>query len=196
MKLLSCVSDCRQFRLGATDTISRLCIVKINTTGCPICSGARVLPGYNDLATIEPTIASEWHPIRNGDLKPTNVSRGSTQKVWWICPEGHEYLAQINSRTSNATGCPICSGARVLPEDSFAIHFPHLMAEWDFVNNYVICNPDAISVKNHNQVWWQCSNDLNHKYLLSPYDRIMFETRNREPCPYCKGKRRKKHHII
>jgi hypothetical protein len=33
--------------------------------------------GVNDLQSQYPEIAKEWHPLRNGDLKPTEVRRGS-----------------------------------------------------------------------------------------------------------------------
>ena len=29
--------------------------------GCPYCAGKRVLKGYNDLQTVNPTLAKEWH---------------------------------------------------------------------------------------------------------------------------------------
>lgn len=78
---------------------------------CPYCSGRSVLQGYNDLATTNPSLASEWHPTQNGNLLPTMVSRGSTRKVWWICSKGHEWQATIGSRSQGA-GCPYCSGRR------------------------------------------------------------------------------------
>ena len=74
---------------------------------CPYCSGRIPIPGKTDLATLEPDIASEWNYKRN-ILLPTEVSRKSGKKVWWICPIGHEYKAFIYNR-SNGKGCPICS---------------------------------------------------------------------------------------
>ena len=37
-------------------------------TGCPYCSGKKVLTGYNDLATKYPDIARQWHKTKNGDF--------------------------------------------------------------------------------------------------------------------------------
>src|SRR5699024_3944670 len=31
-------------------------------SGCPVCYGRDALPGYNDLATLHPEIAAQWHP--------------------------------------------------------------------------------------------------------------------------------------
>lgn len=78
--------------------------------GCPYCAGKRVIKGINDLATAFPDIAKEWHPVKNGDLKPTDVTQKSNKKVWWMCSKGHEWQAFIANRTGkNKTGCPYCS---------------------------------------------------------------------------------------
>ena len=78
---------------------------------CPYCSNHKVLPGFNDLATIEPVVASQWHPTRNGSLTPQQVTPGSRRKVWWLCDKGHAWRAVVNSRTGKQhCGCPICAG--------------------------------------------------------------------------------------
>ena len=77
---------------------------------CPYCSGRLPISGKTDLATLEPDIAVEWNYKRNA-LLPTEVSRKSGKKVWWICPSGHEYKALIYNRSSGK-GCPICSRRR------------------------------------------------------------------------------------
>lgn len=80
----------------------------LNKRGCPVCSGNRVLAGFNDLATTYPEIAAEWHPARNGSLTAEQVNAGSNCKVWWLCPEGHEWEAVVNNR-KNGAGCFECS---------------------------------------------------------------------------------------
>ena len=68
----------------------------------------KVLEGFNDLATVNPSLAREWHPTLNGKLTAKQVTAGSSKKkVWWLCPRGHEYQATVANR-SNGTGCPIC----------------------------------------------------------------------------------------
>ncbi len=102
--------------------------------GCPFCSGSVLIPGKNDLATTHPEIAKEWHPTKN-KFKPSEVRYGTRQKVWWICPHGHEYQATINHRTSvNGTQCPICNSGR---QTSFA--------EQAFYYYIKKIRPDAIS---------------------------------------------------
>ena len=55
--------------------------VKARSNGekCPICSGARVIAGINDLATLEPLLVKQWS--KKNKIKPTEVSIGSHKKV-------------------------------------------------------------------------------------------------------------------
>ena len=78
-----------------------------NKYGCPYCSGRKVLIGYNDLATTNPSLADEWHPTKNGDFTPRDIKANSNNKVWWMCEKGHEWEATINSRNQGC-GCPHC----------------------------------------------------------------------------------------
>lgn len=84
----------------------------LKNIGCPICSGKKVLAGFNDLGTLMPELAAEWHPIKNGALKASDVRPGSNKKAWWLCPVcGHEWQAVINSR-SQGHGCPNCNNRK------------------------------------------------------------------------------------
>ncbi len=77
---------------------------------CPYCSGRKAWPGYNDLETLYPALAKQWHPTMNQRLKPTAIRPGCGRKVWWMCPEGHVWEARVFSRTSKkGAGCPICA---------------------------------------------------------------------------------------
>lgn len=83
----------------------------VNGTGCPYCAGRKVLKGFNDLATLEPKIAAQWHPTLNGTLTPDMVTVGSKRKVWWQCSDGHVWKAVIYARTgTQKCGCPVCAG--------------------------------------------------------------------------------------
>ena len=79
-------------------------------TNCPICSGNKVLTGFNDIATTNPEIASEWHPTKNGSVAPSSVSKGYTKKVWFLCPKcGGEYESFIGNKIKGFGKCPHCS---------------------------------------------------------------------------------------
>ena len=74
----------------------------------------KLIKGESDLATLHPDLVKEWHPIKNGDLMPEDISSGSGKEVWWLCPEGHTYSMVVNQRTKRGYGCPYCSGHRAI----------------------------------------------------------------------------------
>ena len=75
--------------------------------GCPYCSGRRPTEDTN-LKVVNPTLAAEWHPTKNGDLRPEMISPYSMKKVWWLCDHGHEWQASVSNRTQGR-GCAKCS---------------------------------------------------------------------------------------
>ena len=146
--------------------------------GCPYCSGRNVSIGFNDLATCYPDLAAEWHPDKNGELHPSNVSSGSSKKVWWKCSNGHEWIASIKSRT-RGNGCPICSGRKTISgENDLVTRFPEIAKEWHPTKNGST-TPDQTSAGSHAKVWWICSS--GHEWQASPNHRTS-KIRN---CPYC-----------
>lgn len=83
--------------------------------GCPYCTGHKALRGFNDLATMFPGIAAQWHPTKNGELTSADVAQFTHARAWWLGPCGHEWDAPVRERTANGAECPYCSGRRVLP---------------------------------------------------------------------------------
>ena len=84
---------------------------RVNGIGCPYCSGRYAIKGENDLQTVNPMLANEWHHEKNNELTPFDVMPNSRKKVWWKCSKGHEWQAMIYSR-NNGSGCPICHSER------------------------------------------------------------------------------------
>ena len=126
-------------------------------SGCPYCANKKLLTGFNDLATLYPDMASEWHPSLNGNLKPTDVLPGIAEKIWWICPKGHVYQASPNSRTTNNTGCPYCASAKVLPGfNDLATKYPELAKQWHPTLNGAL-TPDMVMPGSNKKAWWRCS---------------------------------------
>ena len=77
--------------------------------GCSVCSGKRVWQGFNDLQSLFPDIAREWHPDKNGELTPSKITKSSGQKVWWSCSTcGHEWQTKVTNRTAQGQGCIEC----------------------------------------------------------------------------------------
>ena len=165
-------------------------------TECPYCAEKRVLPGVNSLADKYPNIAQMWSPTNEKMASEIWPDKGNW--ALWICPECQgEYRAQVNKVVDGSADCPYCADRLVLPGlNSFQARHPDLMEEWDYVNNYAIADPDTIGEKNNTQVWWICTNNHSHHYPMSVKDKLTYQKRHREPCPYCKGRRRKKRHFV
>lgn len=155
--------------------------------GCPVCAGRRIVPGENDLATAYPHLAAEWLQEKNGSLTPQSVSPYSNYKVWWRCPLGHEYQAKVDSRTKNSTGCPYCSGKKVLPGfNDLATVEPKLAAQFHPTLNGTL-TPADFTPGSHQKVWWVC--DEGHVWKAAVYSRTGSQ---RCGCPTCAGNTRKK----
>ena len=154
--------------------------VKARSNGekCPICSGARVIAGINDLATLEPLLAKQWS--KKNKIKPTEVSIGSHKKVIWRCKKGHEWEAVVKSRTINKTGCPYCSHNKVLAGfNDLATLLPDIAAEWSD-RNYPLL-PTQVTVFANRKAWWKCK-DCGREW------NTLISTRSGgSKCPYCSG---------
>ena len=144
-----------------------------NGHGCPYCCNFSALAGYNDLATTNPELLEEWNYERNSDLKPSDVLAGSHKKVWWKCKEGHEWEAEIKSRTSGQK-CPYCSNKRVLEgyNDLYTYcvvnHRNDLVSEFDTEKNKY--SMKEIITGSSKLIWWKCSK--GHTYQATAHRRI------------------------
>lgn len=144
-----------------------------NGHGCPYCCNFSTLAGYNDLATTNPELLEEWNYERNSVLKPSDVLAGSNKKVWWKCKEGHEWEAEIKSRTSGQK-CPYCSNKRVLEgyNDLYTYcivnHRNDLVSEFDTEKNKY--SMKEIITGSSKLIWWKCSK--GHTYQATAHRRI------------------------
>lgn len=89
---------------------------------CPYCCGKQTLPGFNDLATMNPELAAQWNDDKNGSLKPYDVRACSNKKVWWKCDKGHSWRSPINGRNAG-NGCPYCSNRKALKGEMIWVPF-------------------------------------------------------------------------
>ena len=128
-----------------------------------------------------PHLVKEWHPTKNGDLIPDDLSYGSKKKVWWLCPKGHSYVSTPNHRTSKQ-GCPYCSGRKVSEENNLQKLFPEIATEWHPTKNGDL-TPDDITYGSEKKVWWLCPQGHSHKSVVKNRTRKLHPT----GCPYCSG---------
>jgi hypothetical protein len=132
----------------------------------------------NTLSYLFPEVAKEWHPTKNGALKPDNVSGRSNFKVWWLCKNGHEWYCTIDNRTSSVHGCPYCSRKRVSKENSLLTTHPKIAKSWHPEKNKGL-RPDQILSGSSKKRWWLCKN--GHEWQSQVYSRL------KHGCPYCTG---------
>ena len=97
-------------------------------SGCPSCEGMVVhSDGGNSLLDVNPAIAEEWHPTKNGNKKPSQIRPASGIPVWWICLEcGHDWKTSPNHRVTGdgraKSGCASCSPSGFDPLKSAALY--------------------------------------------------------------------------
>lgn len=135
----------------------------------------KATPAYN-LAVVNPVLAKQWHPARNGALKPKDVMPGSGKKVWWKCRKGHEWQATIISR-KNGSGCPFCSNKAVNIDNCLQAVNPELAAEWHPTKNHPL-TPRDVTPGSEKKIWWACKN--GHEWRAWLYHRS-----KGSGCPYC-----------
>ncbi len=145
--------------------------------GCPYCAGQRATADHN-LAVVHPELAAEWHPTRNGDLRPTAVLPNSNVRRWWRCSIGHEWQADVHNRTISRQGCPYCAGKLPTPERNLASCFPDVAAEWHPTLNGPL-RPEAVLPKAKAKVWWRCP--AGHAWQA----RVSSRTKTGNGCPVC-----------
>jgi hypothetical protein len=130
-------------------------------TGCPFCAGQKILVGFNDLATINPILATEWHPTKNGKLFPTQFTHKSGSSIWWLAACGHDWIQTIGHR-SNGSKCPTCAGQKILIGfNDLATINPRLALEWHPTKNNKLL-PTQFTHKSGTSIWWQCK--LGHEW--------------------------------
>jgi hypothetical protein len=144
---------------------------------CPYCGGYRASE-ENNLLTVSPETAKLWHPTKNGNLGPDQVTPQSTKKVWWMCSKGHEWKAGVGNVYRSKTGCPYCSGRKPSKEYSLSALYPHLAKQWHPLKNGTL-TPDQVTPGSDKRVWWRCKNGHEWQAIIGN------RTRKKYNCPYC-----------
>ena len=151
-------------------------------TGCPYCTGRLSLEKFRSLATEYPKLMEEWHPVKNAGVSPAKILPGSHRKVWWRCKKGHEWCAEVKSRT-RGTGCPYCTNRKVAPgENDLATTHPGLAKQWCFEKNGSL-RPDMVVATHYKKVWWRC--EKGHEWQATVDSRTSLFN----GCPYCAGRK-------
>lgn len=141
-----------------------------------------LLEKENSLASKAPKLLEEWHPVKNGLLKPEYIPAGSSSKVWWLCRKcGYAWQASPYNRV-HGQGCPVCCGNKVAPgiNDLCTTH-PGLAREWHSEKNGNRL-PTQYSAGSNARIWWKCGTcDYEWEALIANRSRD-------QGCPRCAGK--------
>jgi hypothetical protein len=148
---------------------------RLSKTRCPVCSSRRIRDD-NNLAAVNPVLAKEWHPTRNGVLRPQDVLPKSNRKIWWICAQGHEWQAVIGYRSAGGR-CPVCAGKKAGKENNLGVEKPELAKQWHPKKNGDL-SPSDFLPQSHRKVWWLC--ELGHEWQATILNRT-----NGTGCPQC-----------
>ena len=133
----------------------------------------KVSDTYN-LEKLQPTIASQWHPTKNGTLSPRDLTPGSGRKIWWRCSKEHDWQATVSSRTKGS-GCPQCYRESIVK--GTPIVDTGLLVEWHPSLNKGL-NPRELTTAYNRTLWWLCR--IGHEWQATLRSRIQGSG-----CPIC-----------
>ncbi|MDC1063877.1 zinc-ribbon domain-containing protein [Flavobacteriales bacterium] len=142
-------------------------------------------PKGKSLAEVNPELANQWHPTKNGDFTPFDVMPGSGARAWWKCPEvdDHEWETSVLHRTKNNSNCPICSGHKVVRSTCLAITHPDLVEEWH-PNLNIGLSPFKYGSGSNKKIWWKCPKGDDHEWITSVSNR-----NSGRDCIYCQNRK-------
>ena len=152
--------------------------------GCSICAGQKIVKS-NSLAILNPKLAKQWHPTKNGDLTPFDIGTGSNKKIWWKCNKGadHEWIATPKNR-KNGDSCTVCSGKKVTLSNCFATTHPKMAKQWHPTKNGNL-TPFSFRYASHTKIWWKCDKGDDHEWEST----INSRTNRALGCPICNNKK-------
>ena len=130
---------------------------------------------YN-LYVLRPDLVKEWHPTKNGSLTPEAVTPESMRKVWWLCEQGHWWLAAIRDRVKGMK-CTYCSRSLRKADQRIIDLKPGLLKEWHPTRNAGLIARN-VSSDYEGEVWWIC--EQGHEWKATVPCRIAGKG-----CPFC-----------
>ena len=126
-----------------------------------------------------PELVVDWHPTKNGKLRPHMFTRNSKYKIWWKC---HTCGKEVEKTINNYHGCNECKKQLVLNERNLSITHPHLLNEWNYEKNKTI-TPQSVLASDSKKVWWKCAK-CNHEWQAKINNRTILN----RGCPCCANK--------
>lgn len=169
-----------------------------NGNGCPICYHRKIVTGVNDLETLEPKLAAEYHPTLN-IKKASEIAMSKDMMAYWRCTKcgygsNGEWQANLRRRYAKGyeTACPKCgylwkdgSYKKVKAKKLLVDEYPELVKEYNtHLNNIPV---SKVLAKSSKKVYWKCIKcgyGQNGEWITSPCRRS--QTNYETACPKCK----------
>lgn len=160
-------------------------------TKCPFCNGTsgNNFCYHQSLEYLYPNLCLEWHPEKNGNLKPSDFKPGSSTKVWWLCNKSkcscvHQWETCIFDRI-RGSGCPYCAHQKYCVHESLLGKFPQITSKWHPTLNGNL-KPENFSLHSNIVVWWKCENVTECGCEHVWKTKISHITsKNASSCPFC-----------
>lgn len=161
-------------------------IMRLNGSKCKKCGAnerALLKRKQNPLTIKHQDIFKDWDSSMNKE-DMFSVSIHAKSPFWWTCNHGHSYQVSLFSRI-RSNGCKICNfpkkaskirEARLMNSTSFAVEYPELAKEWDYLKNRI--KPGEVSKKSNIKVWFKCGK--GHEFESTPKRRVASTG-----CPVC-----------
>jgi len=172
--------------------------------GCPWCAEQkRCEHMMNETYSLQakfPDIAQHFHPTKNGDIVPNQISAYSSDTYWWLCPNTckdgcpHEYQMMVSNKTKGQ-GCPF-SGCCSSPKKccihtSLRTTHPEIAKYWDTEKNREedgsIILPEHITHGSNLMAHWKCPKTCNegcsHSLNATVYSTV--KEKKCDICPFC-----------
>lgn len=152
------------------------------------------------LTETRPDIAAQWHPTKNGDLRPCDVKCFSTVTIWWLCQCcSHEWESKLTNRCRYKTqsyGCKDCNKLyglfiRSKPktfEESLEYIHPDLSKQWHPTENMLLgfdVFPKDFTPSSKLMATWICPNTCEYGCEHIWKAAIKNRTINESGCPWC-----------
>ena len=141
------------------------------SSGCAVCVGHQVHKGFNDLVTTHPELSTQamgWDP--------SEITQGSNLKKDWQCPLEHQWSAVVSDRANKESGCPYCTGKKVLAG------FNDLQTVNPMIGNQAFgWDPTTVTIGATKKLKWQCNE--GHIWVTTPNARTNHGTPS--GCPTC-----------
>ena len=145
---------------------------------CPYCAHRKSWSEDFTIYDIYPELALEWSAKNTYSIE--NTSWNSTQSMWWVCCNGHQYQMGI-AKKSQGRGCCFCNKGTTKVENNLLKTHPDIASLWDYEKNHPL-TPENVSAGSRKKVWWKCERGHSWK-------KFVYNATKGQGCPYCSGRK-------